>query len=499
MTQVARLAMPDAAIPEIRSTAGDAGPAPGEKGAFSDIFETLGGKSSEADSGAKPAAAPSEKSAAPSRSRAAGALPGSGLHRLLASGRLAPAAPSPRAGQKATEAEAGADAGEAGDAPDLPKISADKVEAGAAADLVMPSTAMAVPTAPAAAEATKPVKTLTANAKPEAKEGRPARGVIVVTPEAEDGTPAAPVRVPVTVESIETHFAPIETNASVAEAAIAASAPPADRPAIAKVGQRVAPAKAAAAAVAGMHDVSDSGDADGSAPSAKVARSARAVPEPSRRAHSLDADTEPAVKSEAGRAAAKTDAAPADGPATALPAATIRQVGDAIAGTARDMTQQAAAVAAQDGGATRAVVKVLNVRLDPPEYGSLSVRLTLQGGALSVQIRAERESTAAALDHDREKLAEHLKASGYGTDASMIDTRRDVAAMRSDGSANANANGGAGGSGGSPGQAAAGGQSPGNGAMARREGNSGQGFARDREERRDGAAVPDPGAGNLYV
>jgi hypothetical protein len=81
----------------------------------------------------------------------------------------------------------------------------------------------------------------------------------------------------------------------------------------------------------------------------------------------------------------------------------------------------------------------------------------------------------------------------------MIDTRRDVAAMRSDGSANANANGGAGGSGGSPGQAAAGGQSPGNGAMARREGNSGQGFARDREERRDGAAVPDPGAGNLYV
>jgi chemotaxis protein MotD len=359
---------------------------------------------------------------------------------------------------------------------------------------------MAVPTAPvvpAAAEATKPVKTLTANSKPEAKEGRPARGVIVVTPEAEDGTPAAPVRVPVTVESIETHFAPIETNASVAEAAIAASAPPADRPAIAKVGQRVAPAKAAAAAVA--DDVSDGGDADGGAPSAKVARSARAVPEPSRRAHSLDADTEPAVKSEAGRAAAKTDAAPADGPATALPAATIRQVGDAIAGTARDMTQQGAAVAAQDGGATRAVVKVLNVRLDPPEYGSLSVRLTLQGGALSVQIRAERESTAAALDHDREKLAEHLKASGYGTDASMIDTRRDVAAMRSDGSANANANGGAGGSGGSPGQAAAGGQSPGNGAMARREGNSGQGFARDREERRDGAAVPDPGAGNLYV
>jgi flagellar hook-length control protein FliK len=228
------------------------------------------------------------------------------------------------------------------------------------------------------------------------------------------------------------------------------------------------------------------------------------LPEPSRRATPAHGETEQAAKNDANRAAAKSDAAPAAGPATALPAATIRQVGDAIAGAVRDMSQPAAAVAAQDGtAATRAVVKVLNVRLDPPEYGSLAVRLTLQGGSLSVQIRAERATTAAALDHDREKLAEHLRASGYVTDASMIDTRRDMAAMRSDGSANANGgSGGGNGAGSGNGASASGGQangqSPGGGTMTRRDGNGG-GFGRDRQEGRDGAAAPDTGAGNLYV
>ncbi len=59
-----------------------------------------------------------------------------------------------------------------------------------------------------------------------ANEPRPAakgaRGVVLVTREADDGGAAPPVRVLVTIESLETHFAPVETvNASVAEAASA--------------------------------------------------------------------------------------------------------------------------------------------------------------------------------------------------------------------------------------------------------------------------------------
>ena len=130
----------------------------------------------------------------------------------------------------------------------------------------------------------------------------------------------------------------------------------------------------------------------------------------------------------------------------------------------------------------------------------MAVRLTLQDGALSVQIRAERETTAQALDHDREKLAEHLKASGYGTDATMIDTRRDLAVMRSEATAGGNAGTGNNGTG-SGGPA---GQAPGGGAMARgggggTDGGSGQGFARERQGGRDDAAVPDTGARDLYV
>jgi hypothetical protein len=317
---------------------------------------------------------------------------------------------------------------------------------------------------------------------------------MVVTPEAEDGAPAPPVRVPVTVESIETHFAPVEaTTASVAEAVLD-GALPARTPAI-----RAAPASAGSAPARPSSEGADE-------PVPGEGKAMAGAPRPGRAPELARPRPPTAAAGDAGEAKGREAVTRSEGPPAQpavmpLPPATVGQLGDAIVGAVREMTPPAAPTPAADGEpSARAVVKVLNVRLDPPEYGSVAVRLTLQGGSLSVQIRAERETTAAALDRDREKLAEHLKASGYGTDAAMIDTRRDMAVMRSDGAANANGNAGnGGGSSGAPGQAPAGGQSFGDGAMARREGNRGQGLAREQGEGRDGAVASDPGAGGLYV
>jgi len=318
-----------------------------------------------------------------------------------------------------------------------------------------------------------------------------------VTPEADGGQVASPVRVPVTVEKFETHFAPLETvSAPVAEAATSGALPrkaEADRPANGKAVGASTPAKGAAAARP-MVPPADGGD-DEEMPS--LAGAEKPEPAPRERVATVSEERNAGARMVA---KAETTATPS-APVTALPAATLKQVGDAITGAVAEM-RQAPAVPAGDGTETspRAVVKVLTVRLDPPEYGSVAVRLTLQDGALSVQIRAERETTAQALDHDREKLAEHLKASGYGTDATMIDTRRDLAVMRSEATAGGNAGTGNNGTG-SGGPA---GQAPGGGAMARgggggTDGGSGQGFARERQGGRDDAAVPDTGARDLYV
>lgn len=509
MSQVALVGTPAAPVTDARGVAADAGATGADAGGFSDIFKGLGekrgagGRGAESDAGGhRPAA----------KDRGPGLSAGSGLHRLLASGRLAPAANA--------DADPAAANGDGGDAPvdeagrkGMGKEPATSDDGGAGGDpvtLPLP-TAAAMVTVPAEAPVAERLPAKVAKPRDDGSEAkperRPARGVVVVAPEGEDGTPAAPVRVPVTVESIETHFAPIAmTSAAVAEAAVGAMRPAAAGPQPVSGKGAVKPADGAVRKAEGATaDSAEGAIVTGEDLPALVSEADPVTPkgaasgDEARSPDMAPADGAPVRQS---APAARSETAPTQMPSATLPGATLRQVGDTIAASAADMASEAAAAPAGDaGGSPRAVVKVLNIRLDPPEYGQVSVRLTLQGGALSVQMRAERETTAAALDHDREKLAEHLKASGYGTDVTMIDTRRDMAVMRGDNSANAGG-GGAGGSQGGSGAAwggqANGGQ-PGQGQTTRRDGNGGGGFARDRQEGRDGAASPDTGAGGLYV
>lgn len=506
MTQVASLTVPSGgALADPRGPVGEPDEVAGG-GQFDHIFETLGAESSETDSLPSPKA--EAKVAGPKSTTGASAgSPASGLHRLLASGRLASAGAAPADTSKTDPViaiEDGAPGAEPADplADGEMKASRKPAETDPLAAVLassQPASSDAVPANAMPMVAPVPAASVRDEA---ANEPRPAakgaRGVVLVTREADDGGAAPPVRVPVTIESLETHFAPVETvNASVAEAASAGALParPAipDRTGSGRAGvQPIANGKGAAAAAKVTAPVADDDAASADAiPATAPERPERSDP---RQPVAAVAD-----KIEKGAQAAKAEpAALPAGPVTTLPPATLKQVGDAIVDAARD-TETAAATPASTAAETssRAVVKVLTVRLDPPEYGSLAVRLTLQDGALSVQIRAERETTAAALDHDREKLVEHLKASGYGTDATMIDTRRELAVMRSDGTAGANA-GGSGSAGGSA--AGSGGGPAAGGGMARRDGSGeGQGFPRERGEGRDGATVPDTGAGNLYV
>jgi len=505
MSQVAALMVPlPGMVADGRSIVAEGDAVSGQAadgGQFGDIFEGFGGKSSEGDSIAQ--AMPAAKGdKAGGKAGATG--PGSaanGLHRLLASGRFgspaaaegaAPAPPTLAADVTATSGMDAAGDPLAGD--DLKADTPAQADPPVAVMAAMPAPAFpAVPPAEMPVKAPKPVVAPREETVPARTSGKGASGIVVVSPEAEDGSAASPpIRVPVTVESLETHFAPVEAvSAAVAEAATSGALPAkpvADRngrPAPAAV-----PTKAETVAVEDPSLTDDGG--------ASVDPTAPSMPQRPERAE----PRQPAASvSDIGdrRVPTKADgAAPPAGAAMSLPPATLQKLGDAIVAGASDMeTAPGVPVADASPASSRAVVKVLTVRLDPPEYGSLAVRLTLQDGALSVQIRAERETTAAALDHDREKLAEHLKASGYGTDATMIDTRRDMAVMRSDGAAGANA-----GSSGN-GAAGSGGTSTGGG-LARRDsgadgGGGGQGFARERQEGRNGAAVPDTGAHGLYV
>lgn len=139
-------------------------------------------------------------------------------------------------------------------------------------------------------------------------------------------------------------------------------------------------------------------------------------------------------------------------------------------------------------------VRVLHIRLDPPEYGSVTVRMALHGTALSLQLRADRETTAEALRHDKEKLADVLRADGYDTDVAMIDARRDTAPVRTDAPA-MNTGGGGGGAG------ALADQPRGDGRSASRDPQGSRPDTRSHgpEGKPDGSPVPGTRAGALYV
>ncbi len=66
------------------------------------------------------------------------------------------------------------------------------------------------------------------------------------------------------------------------------------------------------------------------------------------------------------------------------------------------------------------LVKILDVELTPEHLGSVTVRLSLKGDALSVHVTSGSQAAMAQLDADKDILTEVLKRSGYSVDEVVI-------------------------------------------------------------------------------
>jgi chemotaxis protein MotD len=99
-----------------------------------------------------------------------------------------------------------------------------------------------------------------------------------------------------------------------------------------------------------------------------------------------------------------------------LPAAPAQQVADGIVASlapSGGTDVQPAPPAVPRPGAVVHPVKVLTIQLHPAELGTVTVRMTLKGDAMDVEVEAGRRATAQAIEADREALTGLLRSAGY--------------------------------------------------------------------------------------
>ncbi len=74
-------------------------------------------------------------------------------------------------------------------------------------------------------------------------------------------------------------------------------------------------------------------------------------------------------------------------------------------------------------------VRDVALKLEIPDHGALSVRMSLNGRALTVRLNAERDETAHRLRHDRDALSHLLRQAGYDPNIVSIEGRRPAATL----------------------------------------------------------------------
>ncbi|NGM33117.1 flagellar hook-length control protein FliK [Methylobacterium sp. DB0501] len=116
-------------------------------------------------------------------------------------------------------------------------------------------------------------------------------------------------------------------------------------------------------------------------------------------------------------------------PAT-LPAATLRQIADAVTTGAASLPDSAsvragaAAAALSAAAQAEGPVRLLTLQLRPAELGQVLVRMRLQDGRLEMSLRAEREETAELLRRDGGLLTALVRESGYQPDLVTVQAGR---------------------------------------------------------------------------
>src|SRR4051812_29968900 len=71
-------------------------------------------------------------------------------------------------------------------------------------------------------------------------------------------------------------------------------------------------------------------------------------------------------------------------------------------------------------GPERQLVRTLDIRLEPPDLGSVTVKLRLSGEHLALRISADTVSTAQTLEQDRDTLLSLLRGNGYTAEISAV-------------------------------------------------------------------------------
>jgi hypothetical protein len=236
----------------------------------------------------------------------------------------------------------------------------------------------------------------------------------------------------VAVVRTETHFAPV---VPVLPAAAVAPTPPAAKPAI----------------------VERNGPVDGRKPDQPTGVAKPASPHPALEGiHSADSAPQQAMAGRADKDASQQNA----GGESAVPTAPLSARGLAHAGhPAVPPGQQIAAeivanLAPGEPGNSPAVlsslprpgavhpVKVLTIQLHPVELGTVTVRMTLKGEAIDVEVEAGRPATAQAIDADREALTGLLRSAGYHVEALTVRAVDPASSASSSGSLPASADAG---------------------------------------------------------
>jgi chemotaxis protein MotD len=71
-------------------------------------------------------------------------------------------------------------------------------------------------------------------------------------------------------------------------------------------------------------------------------------------------------------------------------------------------------------GPERQLVRTLDIRLEPPDLGSVTVKLRLSGEHLTLRISADSAATAQSLEQDRDTLVSMLRGNGYSPEISAV-------------------------------------------------------------------------------
>lgn len=65
-------------------------------------------------------------------------------------------------------------------------------------------------------------------------------------------------------------------------------------------------------------------------------------------------------------------------------------------------------------------LRILTVNLEPPDLGSVTMRLRLVGNEVSVQLAAQRKDTSTMLDQQRDQIRDLMQSAGYVADVAPV-------------------------------------------------------------------------------